>query len=220
MAKTLYIIDTTNVRLIERSTPDLTYMGKFTSGIGNPKSICNDGTHLYLINSIVDGPFRLQKYLIGATIADLSLVASISNFSGSDTFNLPRGMCTDGTYLYLVDGIVNVGRILKFNCSNLSFVASVASIGYTYIPDIETFYSGQIVSPAAIATDNTYLFVTGSYGIYGSWIHVFNCSTLAWVATSALPTVAGGMMDPVFIVTAVDVLGDKIFIAGYEPMLG
>jgi hypothetical protein len=71
----IYISDSGNDRIIDRTIPDLEYISQYNDGglIFDPKGICNDGTHLYLIN---DGK-RLWKYLLGNTAADLTYVIGV-----------------------------------------------------------------------------------------------------------------------------------------------
>jgi PKD repeat protein len=83
----------------------------------------------------------------------LSYVSKIgSSGSGDNQFNNPRGITTDGTYLYVADSSNH--RIVKRLCTDLSYVSKIGSSG-----------SGddQFNNPRGITTDGTYLYVADSY---------------------------------------------------------
>jgi hypothetical protein len=201
-----------NSRLIERNITSLEYLAEYTSGITFPRGMCSDGTHLYLLN----GGWSLDKYLIGNSITELSLVSSESSWIEYGTFQFPSGICTDGTYLYVADNSTPCS-VIKFQCLDLSFVSFTTSIvGYTYDSDLEDFYSGQFLSPTGIATDGVYVFVVSSYGTYGAWIHVFQCSNLSWIATSEFPLYEATSMA----ISGIDVLDGHVYISVHEPIFG
>jgi len=85
----IYISDSNNNRVIDRTIPNLEYISEFTDSgqLVYPTGICNDGTHLYLIN---EGKILL-KYLLGETAADLTFVEGtgwdvFANFWGDSVF--------------------------------------------------------------------------------------------------------------------------------------
>lgn len=174
MTQSIYISDTGNNRIIDRSLPDLSFISEFNDEgyISRPLGLCNDGVYLYILNANNN---EILKYIIGNTAADLLYDSGLGSIgSGNDEFNNPKGMCTDGTNLYIVDA-GNL-RVVKRSCSDLS-----------YITEISAFDSGdQFWNPVAVETDNTYIYVTDWRTSFGRWIKKFACSDLSWDSTSLI----------------------------------
>ncbi len=76
---------------------------------------------------------------------------NFENRSGNGEFNRPRGLDSDGTYLYVADMMND--RIVKLNAVDLSFVANLGSSGTG---------NGQFVQPSDVATDGTNIWVADS----------------------------------------------------------
>ena len=68
--------------------------------------------------------------------------------SGNDQFYYPYGVCSDGTYIYVVDR--NNHRIVKRLASDLSYVAKIGSLGTG---------NDQFSYPYGICSDGTYIYV-------------------------------------------------------------
>ncbi len=200
MAETIYISDTGNNRIIERTIPDLAYVAEFNDAgyLLTPRGLCNDGASLYLMNG---GTSELLKYTLGATIADLVFVSGVGlgyGGSGDDEFDNPWGICTDNTNLYIVDK-GNL-RIVKRLCSDLSYLAQVSS-----------FNGGDIFyNPCGVSTDGTHIYVTDwrHFGGNQRWIIRFLCSDLSFVSKTNL---IGGGAD----VIGVDIIGSSVFTSEY-----
>jgi len=71
----------------------------------NPRGITTDGTNLYVVDH---SNHRIRKIVISTgavtTVAGTGSSGSADNTTGtSASFNDPRGITTDGTYLYVAD---------------------------------------------------------------------------------------------------------------------
>ncbi len=91
---------------------------------------------------------KIIKVLLGSTAADLAYVSHVSLAAGGADNELadPLGMCTDGTYLYIID--YSNQRVVKRRCSDLS-----------YVDKITTFNSVFFNMIKSIVADSTYLYV-------------------------------------------------------------
>jgi hypothetical protein len=68
--------------------------------------------------------------------------------TGNAEFDRPKGVCADGTYVYVAD--VRNHRIVKLNQNDLSFVANLGSQGVG---------DGQFTNPYDVCTDGTHIWV-------------------------------------------------------------
>jgi len=192
----VYVLDSSNHRVVKRLLSDLSYVAKIGSlGTGDdqfnvPRGFCTDGTHLYIADG---GNNRIVKRLC----SDLSFVAKTD---GSEGLNGPRSICTDGNYLYLFRYAGATWLRFKFLCSTLGLVQRELTDGQ----DVHTWYGmcyaggyiyacttssihkytsglayvsewgaagtgdGQFTSAEGIATDGTYLWITDVGGVGGS----------------------------------------------------
>ena len=114
----LYVADQSNhrIRQIVISTGVVTTLAgsgtdTFAEGTGtsasfnNPRGITTDGTNLYVSDR---SNHRIRKIVISTgavtTVAGTGSSGSADNTTGtSASFNDPRGITTDGTYLYVTD---------------------------------------------------------------------------------------------------------------------
>lgn len=100
-----------------------------------------------------------------------TVIASFKPIAEDQFFEI-RGMCTDNTFLYLIeagDGVVWVPKIIKRRCDDLSYVSSV-----------DSFNSGDFFNdPVAITTNGNYLYVTDNNS--GGRVIVFLKSDLSYV---------------------------------------
>lgn len=221
----IYISDHSNNRIIDRSIPNLVYVSEFlvvpgyaylSDGFGNgsfyqPRGLCNDGTFLYVIN----GGDNLLKLTLGASASALTYVTDIGDGidsglpvvsgnegpgSGNNQFNNARGICTDGTHLYIVDS-GNL-RIVKRLCSDLSYVAEISAT-------TETAPYETLRNPRSIETDGTHVYVTNYQSGAGTWIFKFLCSNLAY---DSMTTISTPFFDRAIGIT---IDGSSLFVSGY-----
>jgi hypothetical protein len=124
----------------------------------NPVGITTDGTNLYVADS---GNHTIRKILISTgAVTTLAGAAGVSGtadgpLSGA-RFNIPRGITTDGTLLYVTDTFNHTIRIIGDNVSTPAGAAGV--IGTTDGPGSVARFN----IPHSITTDGTNLYVTDS----------------------------------------------------------
>ncbi|MEM4605830.1 MAG: hypothetical protein QW103_02230, partial [Candidatus Pacearchaeota archaeon] len=144
----LYIVDTSNHRIVKRYASNLSYVsmiGSQGSGIdqfNNPNGIEIYGTYIYIVDTS-------NHRIVKRYASNLSYVSMIgSQGSGVNQFNNPVGITTDGEYIYIAD--TSNHRIVKRYASNLSYVSMIGSQG-----------SGvnQFNNPRGVATDGEYIYI-------------------------------------------------------------
>lgn len=171
MAKTIYISDTGNNRIIERALPGLAYVDQMTSydpgggpvAIFNPTGICTDGTFFYVAHDTY-----VMKFSIPATtISDAVYVSETSYI-----METKNGICTDGTYLFVIHlaGMFGRNYVERFLCSDMSYVDGFWNFNA----------SDSFVSPVGITTDGTKFYVTDSIVASGRVI-IFQNSDLSYI---------------------------------------
>jgi hypothetical protein len=153
----------------------------------NPYGICSDGTNLYVCDG---GNFTIRKIVIATqavtTFAGSPGLTGVTDATGTSArFGATRGICSDGTDLYVCDGIVSIRKILISSAA----VTTLAAIGdpkdicfdganlyvtadnsFVYQMDRTTGATSTVTSSIGsvlgIATDNTYLYVTTLVDLY------------------------------------------------------
>ncbi len=189
----LYVTDQygNTVRKIVISTGVVTTLAGGTQGsadgVGaaaqfqNPSGICTDNTNLY----VTDGNATIRKIVIST--ATVTTIAGASGQQGSADgigtsarFNSPSAVATDGSNLYVCDS--QNDTIRKIVLSTLQVTTFVGSAGQNNSTD-GIGVSARLGSPQGIYCDNTYLYVSDSYGATIRKIVI---------ATAAVSTLAGG----------------------------
>jgi hypothetical protein len=123
-----------------------------------PVGITNDGANLY----VADTSNHLIRQIVIATGVVSTLAGSGSSGSADGTgaaatFNQPRGLATDGTNLYVVDGFNSTIR--KIVIATGVVTTLVGSAGNTgTIDGVGT--AARFNHPDGIVSDGTYLYVT------------------------------------------------------------
>ncbi|MDG2063859.1 MAG: hypothetical protein P8L36_02595, partial [SAR324 cluster bacterium] len=165
----LYAVDMANnlVRKIVISTGVVsTFAGTGSSGSSNgtgtsasfnlPVGITTDGTNLYVADT--------DNHLIRMIVISTGVVTTIagtgssgsSNGTGtSASFNLPRGITTDGTNLYVGDGNNHLVRKIVISTGVVTTIAGTGTAGSSN----GTGTSASFNDPSGITTDGTNLYV-------------------------------------------------------------
>jgi hypothetical protein len=95
--------------------------------------------------------------------------------TGNGEFNRPRGVCSDGTYIYVCDTLNN--RIQKLNAQDLSHDSNIGSSGTG---------NGQFTLPMDVDTDGTHIWVADT------WNNRVQKLTVAGVYVDKLGTAGAG----------------------------
>lgn len=119
-----------------------------------------DGTNLYLANS---DNHTISRVVIASgafsTIAGTSgLSGSANAWGGAARFNGPKGITTDGTYLYVADTGNNLIRKVVIATGEVTTLAG----GYTGLTYDGTGVGAQFKAPMGITTDGKNLYVADS----------------------------------------------------------
>ena len=161
----LYVADTNNhsIRKIVIATGEVTTLA---AGFNTPNAITTDGTSLFVIEHNM-----IRKIVIST--GDVSTLAgsAVSNppwdsfADGTGTaarFYEPKGITTDGTNLYVADTSNCVIRKIVISSGVVTTLAGVAQ----QAGSSDGTVSARFVSPTAITTDGTYLYVSDVYQGY------------------------------------------------------
>jgi len=165
----LYVTDLVNhlIRKIVISTGAVTTVaGTGSSGSANgtgtsasfngPSGITTDGTNLYLADF---NNHLIRKIVISTgavtTVAGTGSSGSANGTGTSASFNLPYGITTDGTNLYVVDTSNHLIRKIVISTGAVTTVAGTGSSGSAN----GTGTSASFYYPGGITTDGTNLYV-------------------------------------------------------------
>ena len=205
----IFVADPEMNRVVKLGKSDFSYIGAIGSGnntsplmvggtwgafsadeLYRPSFVANDGTYLYVLETL---GLRLEKRLM----SDMSFVNSFGYYyvslSAADMANMnagtglidllvnPEGICTDGTYLYVLDNC----RVIKLLCSDLSFVAQHGSPG----SGNDQFGKYGYVVPNSIAYNNGYVYVSDPQNLR---IVKLNATDLTYVSQVSTGGSVGG----------------------------
>lgn len=166
------MLDSDGSRIVKFLKADLSYVAEVGSeGSGDdqfsyPQALTLDDTYVYVADS---GNSRIVKRLK----SDLTYVAQASVFGIVTTEDL-KDIVVGGSYLYATDGLnCTILKILK---TDFSYVAHADLFGYE---------EGEIIYPAGIETDGTYLYVVD---VGGMQVLKYTLG-LEYVCDTALPAV-------------------------------
>ncbi|MCP5496899.1 MAG: hypothetical protein H7A23_20290 [Leptospiraceae bacterium] len=146
-----------------------------------PEGITTDGTNLYVADS---WNYTIRKVVIssGAVTTLAGTVGTGGSVDGTGTaaqFNLPYGITTDGTNLYVTDLFSNTIRKVEISTGVVTTLAGTAGIrGSTD----GTGTAAQFDYPSGITTDGTNLYVADYY----------NCTIRKVVISSGVVTTLVG----------------------------
>lgn len=165
----LYVTDGSAIRKIHKSSTEVTTItgqydsyGSNTDGekavalLDTPQGITVLGNYLY----VTDTQNTIRKIEIASgrvsTIAgSKGLTGSTNGIGSSARFNDPRGIITDGTFLYIADSGNNMIRKLNLSTNEVSTVAGAPAAGYADgVGSIARFNF-----PFNLTSDGTYLYV-------------------------------------------------------------
>jgi hypothetical protein len=191
----LYITDQYNntIRKMVISTSAVTTMAGTAGNTGStdgtgtaakfnlPSGITTDGTNIYVTDSLSN---TIRKIVIATgavtTIAGTpGNTGSIDGFGAAASFNYPRGITTDATNLYVVDGGNNTIRKVVIATGAVSTLAGTA--GTTGSAD-GTGATARFNFPSGITTDGTNLYVADFFN---------NTIRKIVISTGAVSTLAG-----------------------------
>jgi len=168
----LYVTDLVNhlIRKIVISTGAVTTVaGTGSSGSANgtgtsasfngPSGITTDGTNLYLADF---NNHLIRKIVISTgavtTVAGTGSSGSANGTGTSASFNLPYGITTDGTNLYVVDTSNHLIRKIVISTGAVTTVAGTGSSGSANGTGTSASFNG----PTGITTDGTNLYLADS----------------------------------------------------------
>jgi sugar lactone lactonase YvrE len=194
----LYVADSTNdtIRKVSVVTGEVTTVAGIPGAIGSadgtggearfayPDGIASDGTNLY----VADSANRTIRQVVTATGEVSTLAGSAGAYGTADNtgenawFYGPRGIATDGTNLYVTDGLA----IRKVTIAT-GAVTTFAGDFFQYGTDDGIGRDARFTDPYGITTDGTYLYVadSGNHTIRKVVIATGAVSTLA--GTPGLP---------------------------------
>ena len=192
----LYVTETNHhrIRKIVISTGAVTTLaGTGSSGSANgtgtsasffvPQGITTDGTNLYVADR---NNYLIRKIVISTgavtTLAGTGSSGSTNNTTGtSASFNMPHGITTDGTNLYVTDFFETNNHLIRKIVISTGAVTTVAGTGDNGSAN-GTGTSASFNSPRGITTDGTNLYVVDSGN------HLIRKIV---ISTGAVTTVAG-----------------------------
>jgi hypothetical protein len=160
-----------------------------STAIQDPGAICNDGTYLYFINSVLDPQneqsnqvlYKFRLPALGETINSVSYEAA---YGFSITESIYPDMVTDRTHLYFVYAIVEgYDGIGKKKCSDLTW-ASPDRIAVPFNGS-DSFHGIR-----GLTLFNGKIYVLDQITEINSRIIVFDSNTLAYITEYALPGTA------------------------------
>lgn len=165
----LYVADTYNnkIRKIEIATGVVTTLAGNGSdsdadGTGaaasfdSPRGITTDGTHLYVADSDNNKIRKIEMETgVVTTLAGNNSYGDDDGTGAAASFNFPRGITTDGAYLYVADTWNDKIRKIEISTGVVSTLAGSGSSGSA--DGIGT--AAQFYSPAGITTDGANLYV-------------------------------------------------------------
>ncbi len=171
----LYVADTNNnvIRQINIISKVVTTIaGSGTAGsldgtgtsasFNSPYGITTDGTNLYVAdtnNNVIRQINIISKVV--TTIAGSGTVGSLDGTGTNSTFNLPVGIATDGTNLYVADSDNHIIRKIVIASGAVTTLAgSAANIGSV---NSTTGTSATFNLPTGITSDGFSLFVTDAF---------------------------------------------------------
>jgi hypothetical protein len=174
----IYVCDNTNSRIQKFDASSGVFVSKIA--INRPWGICYWDGFIYTMNQIaVAGHFNLYK--IDAAAMTITATYEFDSGTANGEFSGPRGMATDGTYLYICDYSNN--RIKKCSMAGV-YVAKVGSYGTG---------NGQFNGPADCEVDGTYLYVC-DYA--NKRIQVFDVAAMSYQAQHPTQTVGPAAGSP------------------------
>lgn len=202
----LFVADTGNhtIRRIDISTGVVTLLAGIAGSAGSadstdgtgttarfnqPKGITTDGSNLYVADY---GNHTIRKVVIssGAVVTLAGGAGSAGSADSTDgtgataRFNLPKGITTDGTYLYVTDFKNATIRRIVIATGNVTTIAgTAASLGSSD----GTGSAARFNQPNGITTDGTNLYVTDSF---------FNTIRMIVISSKAVTTIAGNASSP------------------------
>lgn len=181
----LYVSDTANnrIRRIEVSTQIVTTLAGlanvdgpvnagFADGVAGsakfnlPQGITTDDTHVYVADT---ANHRIRRILIADgttdTIAGTGIAGSTDGSGNVATFNLPTGIATDGTYLFVAEfGSHVIRKITIGSTAALSTVELLAGSAGIAGAIGGTGTIARFNGPSGITTDGTNLYVSDYSG--------------------------------------------------------
>ncbi len=149
-----------------------------------PTGITTDGTHLYVADKSNN---RIRKIVISTRVVTTLAGNATTAFQNGEGiaagFNLPEGITTDGTNLFVADTGHNAIR--KIDLTNNNLVSTLAGDNTSGITD-ETGSLARFNLPRGITTDGTSLFVADYYN------HTIRKITNITTASSGVVTTLAG----------------------------
>ncbi len=175
--KNIYVADSVNnmIRKIVIATGVVTTVaGATASGsldatgtaarFNNPFGITTDGKNIYVADT---GNNMIRSIVISSGV--VKLLAGISNPGSADgdsataRFNAPRGMTTDGDYLYVADTGNHMIRKIIINATKGTIGTVTTLAGATTSGNIDdTGTVARFNTPVGVATDGTSLYIADS----------------------------------------------------------
>lgn len=177
----IYVSDDVNNRVQKFLISDGSFVGKTADNVTRPWGCVYWDGFIY-VGCFAGTYAQTIRKFDAETLIYQSAFGSVG--SGDDQFNNPRGMTTDGTYLYIAD--YNNNRIKKHLLDG-TYVAKTGSTGTG---------NGEFKGPTAIATDGTSLYVC-DYA--NGRVQIFLCSDLSYVGQVAMQTRGGKVGAPMAI---------------------
>ncbi|TGJ99540.1 hypothetical protein EHO59_16985 [Leptospira semungkisensis] len=168
----LYVADQSNnkIRKIVIATGEVsTFAGSGAYGSSDavgtdasfnmPGGITTDGTYLYVSDTY---NYKIRKIEIATrqvtTLAGTGMYGDVDAVGLTASFNVPMGLATDGTYLYIADWGNNKIRRLVLSSSAVYTFAGAGYSGNTNATGAAASFNG----PTSVTTDGTNLYVTDS----------------------------------------------------------
>lgn len=162
----LYVSDTKNqeIRKVDPTTGNTTTIVGSSAGLVSPLGLVKVGGYLYVCDS---GNFDVVR--VDLSNDSTSVFAGDKGNSGevdakgtNAQFEEPLGITTDGTKLYVTDGLANTIRSINIATQQVSTLAGDVSAQPPYYKD-GTGTAAEFHEPQGITTDGTYLYVTDRY---------------------------------------------------------
>jgi len=191
-----------------------------------PVSLASDGTHLYILEDY--HTHRVQKRLL----SDLSFVGSFGlQYNGMSPYPTydgngfqtgfdvsflntglgmenalysPRSMCSDGTYIYVLDSY----RIVKLLCSNMSFVSQHGTEGSG---------NNQFSDPNSISCSGGFLYVSDKGNLRIIKLNTSDLSYVSQIATEGWADNFSSQANVTYLYCDSNYLYDKMY---FTPTFG
>jgi len=129
----------------------------------NLEGICTDGTNLYVVDGTTIRKIVISTGVVTTFAGTVDIYGAYDGVGSSASFDLPYGITTDGTSLFVTERNNRTVRKIDKASGNVSTIAGAARTYYSWADG--TGSEARFTDPRGITTDGTKLYVSDSYSI-------------------------------------------------------